>query len=59
MDSFMTSETVKRAEQVLLDADLAGEMVETNYRLAERFFSYEVLEQILTTLLMNCFGRNS
>jgi glycosyltransferase involved in cell wall biosynthesis len=59
MDNFITSETIKQAREVLTSNDLATEMVEVNYDLANRFFSYEVLEQILATLLMNCFGRNS
>jgi hypothetical protein len=59
MENFMTSETIKQAEEVSTNNDLATEMVETNHTLANRFFSYEVLEQILTTPLMNFFGRNS
>jgi hypothetical protein len=59
MENFITSETLKQAKEVLTNRHLVAEMVETNYELANRFFSYEVLEQILTTLLMNCFGRNS
>jgi glycosyltransferase involved in cell wall biosynthesis len=59
MHDFITSQTIADANEVLSNADAAAEMVETNYDLANRFFSYEVLEQILETLLMNCFGRNS
>jgi hypothetical protein len=58
MDSYMTSQTVKQAREVLTNDDLTHEMVETNYELGKRFFSYEVLQQLLTTLLMNCFGRS-
>jgi hypothetical protein len=59
MENFLTSETIEQAKEVLTSDDLATEMVEKNYELANRFFSYEVLGQILTTLLMNCFGQNS
>jgi glycosyltransferase involved in cell wall biosynthesis len=57
MENFITTETIKQARDVLTNNDLAAEMVETNYEVANRFFSFDVLEQILTTLLMNCFGR--
>jgi glycosyltransferase involved in cell wall biosynthesis len=59
MENFITGETINQARQVLTNQDLATEMAETNYEVANRFFSYEVLDQILSTLLMNCFGRNS
>jgi glycosyltransferase involved in cell wall biosynthesis len=57
MDHYMTSATVKLANEVLANDDLAAEMIETNYDLGKRFFSFEVLQQLLETLLMNCFGR--
>jgi glycosyltransferase involved in cell wall biosynthesis len=59
MENFITGETIHQAREVLTNQDLATEMAETNYEVANRFFSYEVLDQILSTLLMNCFGRNS
>jgi glycosyltransferase involved in cell wall biosynthesis len=57
MEDYITSEAISKAREVLTNQDLADEMVETNYELALKFFSYEVLEQNLATLLMNCFGR--
>ena len=57
MEDYITSEAISMAREVLTDKDLEAEMVETNYELAMKFFSYEVLEQNLATLLMNCFGR--
>ena len=41
---------------MLTNSGLATEMTEQNYELALKFFSYEVLEQNLATLLMTCFG---
>ena len=58
MDHYMTSNTVRQAREVLANKELAEEMVEINYKLGRRYFSYEVLEQQLATLLMNCFGRS-
>ncbi len=57
MEDFITRATVEQAQEVLATPSLAAEMAEKNYDLARRFFSYEVLEQKLSTLLMNCFGR--
>jgi glycosyltransferase involved in cell wall biosynthesis len=56
MEDFITTAALEQAREVLNNDDLATEMVETNYELAQKFFSYEVLEQNLRTLLMNCFG---
>jgi glycosyltransferase involved in cell wall biosynthesis len=57
MEDFITSDAISKAREVLTNQDLVAEMTETNYELAVKFFSYEVLEQNLATLLMNCFGR--
>ncbi len=57
MENFITSAAIAQAREVLTDPDLAAEMVEVNYEQANKFFSYEVLEQILSTLMMNCFGK--
>ncbi len=57
MNSYITSEVIARGREVLSDADLAAEIAETNYDLANKFFSFEVLEQLLLTMLMSCFGK--
>ena len=41
-DGFITHETVEGVRRVLSDADYRQEMVEHNYQVANRFFSYEV-----------------
>lgn len=56
MDDYISAETVRRTQQVLENPELAEEMTEHNYELAARFFSYEVLQQKLLTMLVNCFG---
>jgi glycosyltransferase involved in cell wall biosynthesis len=50
-DDYLTSETVDQVRRVLDDDGLRKEMVEQNYRLAEQFFSYEVLEDELNVLI--------
>jgi glycosyltransferase involved in cell wall biosynthesis len=53
---YVTDGAVAAAHAVLQNPDLATEMVEHNYDLAKRFFSYEVLSQNLRTLMVDLFG---
>ncbi|MBI4770759.1 MAG: glycosyltransferase, partial [Chloroflexi bacterium] len=57
-DGYITDETVRQTRAVLTDPALAREMVEENYRLAERHYSYAVLERRLQTLIADCFGED-
>lgn len=50
-DDYLTTETVDEVRRVLDDAALRREMADTNYRLAEQFFSFEVLEDELNVLV--------
>ena len=43
-DGYITDATVQHARQVLTNPRLACEMVELNYHLARRHFSYSVLQ---------------
>jgi len=51
MDGFVTSKIIARIRQVLNDPDRLREMVEKNYQLAKKSFSYEVLEEKLTHII--------
>jgi hypothetical protein len=55
---FHTDATVRHALQVLTNPRLAGEMVELNYRLARRHFSYGVLQRRLRTLIAEELGED-
>ena len=55
-DGYITPGTVQQARQVLENADLAADWAEKNYQLAQRYFSYTVLQRRLQTLLADCFG---
>jgi mannosylglucosylglycerate synthase len=55
-DEYITQETVDRTRQVLENPELSEEMVENNYLLAKRHYSYTVLERHLLTLLAETFG---
>jgi glycosyltransferase involved in cell wall biosynthesis len=50
-DGFPTDETVDEIHKVLGDAAYRKEMVDHNYEVASRFFSYEVLEEELRLII--------
>jgi glycosyltransferase involved in cell wall biosynthesis len=50
-DGFLTNETVEQVNQLLDDPKRQQEMVEQNYRIANEFFSYEVLEAELRLMV--------
>jgi len=58
-DNFVTDKTVDDTIAVLNDPDLAQEWAEKNYKLARKYFSYEVLKTKLQILLANAFGTNN
>ena len=47
----MTSDTIDSAQRVLSDQQLQQEMAEHNYRVAQKFFSYEVLQEELDLMI--------
>lgn len=53
---FITSETVQQAQELLDNPDLATRMVERNYELGRRYYSYSVLEYRLSALLRVALG---
>jgi len=56
LDDYVDSRAVELAKKILENPALAKKMVEHNYKLGERYYSYSVLEQKLKILLSNCFG---
>lgn len=55
-DGFITENTVKQVVGILEDRRLAEQMTEHNYSLAQRHYSFNMLERRLNTMLMECFG---
>ena len=51
MDSFVSSKAIARIQGILENEESLEEMVERNYQVAERYFSYEVLEEKLLHLI--------
>jgi glycosyltransferase involved in cell wall biosynthesis len=56
MDGYMTRKVVEDVRRVLEDAAYRQEMVEHNYEMAKRFFSYSVLRRNMRTLITNITG---
>lgn len=50
-DDFITDDTVRQALNLLSNPALAAEMVQHNYELGRRYYSYRVLEEHLVALL--------
>jgi glycosyltransferase involved in cell wall biosynthesis len=59
MDGFLTRHTVEKVKEVLQSPDRRKEMVNTNFEIASRHYSYRVLRRWLNTLLINFFGTDS
>ncbi|OGD19334.1 MAG: glycosyl transferase family 1 [Candidatus Aminicenantes bacterium RBG_16_63_16] len=51
IDAIVTSRVIEQIREVLTDPGKLDDMVETNYRLARKYFSYEVLEEKLLHLV--------
>ena len=56
MDGFLTHQVVEEVRRVLEDRGYREEMVEHNYHVAARFYSYSVLRRRLRTLITNITG---
>jgi len=56
MDGFLTHKTVRTVKEVLESSQRKEKMVNTNYEIASRNYSYAVLRRLLTVLLTNFFG---
>jgi glycosyltransferase involved in cell wall biosynthesis len=57
-EDFITDACVRQARAVLLDPGAAAEMVEHNYALGRRHYSYTALEKRLAALLSEHFGED-
>ena len=56
IDGYVTQATVDHARRILADPEAARRMVEHNYAVAARFYSYDVLEHKLIGLLYDLMG---
>jgi glycosyltransferase involved in cell wall biosynthesis len=59
MNGYLTAEVVNQVKQVIEDEAFRKEMVEENYALGNKFFSYSVLRRKLRALVNNVTGTES
>jgi hypothetical protein len=55
-EDFINEETLRQTCTVLDDDNLVPEMVEHNYELGRRHYSYQALEKRLVALISECLG---
>jgi mannosylglucosylglycerate synthase len=58
-DGFITEKTLQWTRDVLTDPELAHRMVEKNFELGKRYYSYPVLQRTLRTILSHLFGESN
>jgi glycosyltransferase involved in cell wall biosynthesis len=56
MNGFVTDDVIQRTVQLLDDEKARNKMVDTNYRLARNFFSFEILRHKLNTIMIHFQG---
>ncbi len=59
IDGFVTEEAVELTRKVLDDDKLRGKMVDKNYKLATKYYSYAVLQQKLSALILDSLQCNN
>lgn len=57
INDFVNQETVGETRRLLDDPERIRKMVETNYRVAQRYYSYEVLEEKLMDIIARFWGQ--
>lgn len=58
IDGYVSKKTVRQAKKVLGSSKLCQDMVEKNYTIASRYFSYKVLRHKLLGLIFDCVACN-
>ncbi len=58
MDGFVTSKIINQVKRVIDDDQYRIQMVDHNYELATKFFSYSVLRRKLRALVCNFTGQD-
>lgn len=56
MDGYLTHKTVSKVKEILESPDRRTEMVNTNYEVASKHYSYAVLRRLLNIMITNFFG---
>jgi len=56
MNDYLTDKNVEKVKKVLEDENYRKEMVENNYKIGEKYFSYDVLKYNLKQIIRTIFG---
>ena len=56
IDGYVTEKAVEEARRILADPERQRQMVDHNYTVASRFYSYAVLEHKLVGMLYDVMG---
>ncbi len=56
MDGFITSDIVKKVKAIMESTETKERMVNRNYDIAGRYYSYARLRESLSALIINFFG---
>jgi hypothetical protein len=56
IDGYLSDAAVRQVEEVLRNPERRRQMVERNFELGRKYFSYSVLKRGLSTLLTSFFG---
>jgi glycosyltransferase involved in cell wall biosynthesis len=56
MDGFLTRRTVDRVREIFQSPERKEKMLDTNFEIASRYYSYSILRRWLNTLMINFFG---
>jgi len=59
MDGFLTQKNVQTVKEILESNERRKSMVEHNYEIAKRHYSFKVLRRRLTNIIMNFYGMDS
>ena len=56
MDGFLTKKNIQQVQEILQNPERRKKMVNENFRIAKRHYSYSVLEKKLNALIIGLFG---
>ncbi len=58
MDGFLTKDTIQEVREILFSEERRNHMVEHNYRVASKYFSFALLRRRLKTIMVDFFGES-
>ena len=56
INGYITNKSIRQVEKVLEDEKFRKKMVDHNYKIAKKFYSYSILHKKLKNLITECIG---